>query len=325
MNHTLRASGATKYAFFDAVDYTRPHMHAGTMPLLNISSGQHTFVNVLRPIANLSLPTRGDWRNDIAYWPPNRSTVAAAFSRTNADDAVAPASTFLHPVSPRRATGLAGCYHSHLEVFLDAQRAGHEAFLVLEDDVGWDGRFPTALFDAVAHLPACWDLLHLGWHRSYRPCSEGMPRACEDLSYSQEAQAHAGICRTRNRLQNTGAIAYHRRALDWLIPMLSEPWKAHRGPRSEGPRSELLLPFDLTLQAHLHWHPEIHAYANYGGAPLFSQYSFSNVYTLPSYKRKAIGSDIGHTHNLMSTAALRKHGQLERTANENASRVALAG
>jgi len=61
--------------------------------------------------------------------------------------------------------GAKGCFISHLEVLREAEKLGHERFLILEDDAEFSGRFlteSTAIFSQIAETEP--DITYLG-HR----------------------------------------------------------------------------------------------------------------------------------------------------------------
>jgi glycosyl transferase, family 25 len=62
---------------------------------------------------------------------------------------------------PLLAPGDFGCYASHIKVWQTVLRSGSPVALVLEDDAAFDDDLVTAIEEALAVLPAGWDMVHL--------------------------------------------------------------------------------------------------------------------------------------------------------------------
>ena len=237
---------ATRVVVMPATDYAAPATSAHVLPHLELTGdveGQRLhglrFATVLRPIANWTLRNRArDWRNELSLWPPNRSQATEFYERSTRqqqqeEDEDEQQNVWVSPIRPSASLGVAGCYHSHLEVLLHARRQGYETFLVLEDDVATHSNFHALLFEASARLPRCWDLLSLGWSPAHSPCdtaggeagavaheqqpvSQAVARDLADVSCGVGGGEGEPICRARGQMQNTAAILYHRRTSRWL-------------------------------------------------------------------------------------------------------------
>ena len=119
------------------------------------------------------------------------------------------------------AEGQIGCYLSHYGVYKAARTAGLASFLVLEDDAVLRPSAGKRFRQAIAQLPDRWDALYLGYNRYFDPAKD----CAADGEALEEKRCRCGdavICRARANLLHTHAIAFHARALDWLLPLLSK-------------------------------------------------------------------------------------------------------
>lgn len=149
------------------------------------------------------------------------------------------------------AEGQIGCLLSHYAIHKAARRAGLRSYLVLEDDAVLRPSAGKRFRQAIAQLPDDWDALYLGYNRYFEPERDCYARVapvdggrcqCGDLS----------VCRARANLLHTHAIAYHARASEWLVPLLS---KVEEG------RATRVMPIDLEMRFHFEHDSAVGMYA----------------------------------------------------------------
>jgi len=205
------------------------------------------------------------WQKDLDRWPPNRSVITRMMSRKMSNEEA----RTIAAVPSQRAYGKLGCYLSHLRAFLDAKTRGFETIMVMEDDVieATPGQFARQLLDAISSLPDRWDLLSMGYAATHAPCvnrsmTAGNTTADPNAFRLKGRCGRTPVCRAKH-VQNNAAYVVHRRALDWLIPLLCAPLfqAAHD--------AEIMLPLDMTLQAHYVANDEALVYAS--RSPLVAQ------------------------------------------------------
>lgn len=141
--------------------------------------------------------------------------------------------------------GAIGCMLSHYKVLKKARETKLRSFLVLEDDAMILPRVGKRFRMALAQLPDDWDALYLGYNRYFAAA-----RDCDHLPSSKDAKCRCtdrSVCRVRGGLLHTHAIAYHARALDWLLPLLSKADEAG---------STRLMPVDLEIRTYIEQHPK---------------------------------------------------------------------
>lgn len=206
-----------------------------------------------------------DWRTDENLWPPDWTEVNELYRRLKCGKAPTDAECrFADDLFPsanstnicnllvfHKWEGIAACYSSHAQVLIAAQAADHDVFLVLEDDIILADHFHERLFAALASLPPDWEFLNIGWSMHHPPCVEEPQKACGGFK---------PICRGRGNMQNLAGYMVHRRALTWLIPMMSGPLQEVGDPSHQGGLSKMQ-PADLSVQGYLRAHPKIKAYA----------------------------------------------------------------
>jgi len=171
--------------------------------------------------------------------------------------------------------GAIGCFLSHYAVLKRAREAKLRSFLVLEDDIVFLPRAGKRFRMAMAQLPDDWDALYLGYNRYFAPA-----RDCDDRPPSRPIGCRCSernICPARGGLLHTHAIAYHARALDWLLPLLSKVDEA---------ASSRLMPVDLEIRTYIEQHHDsigVHAVLP---SPLVSQNrsSQSDIYRAGMYE-----------------------------------------
>jgi hypothetical protein len=168
------------------------------------------------------------------------------------------------------------------------------SFLVVEDDAIFLPRAGKRFRMAIAQLPDDWDALYLGYNRYFLPsrdCADSSSRPAGPHRRGAEARPIPGaspaergcqcfeknVCQAVGGLLHTHAIAYHERALDWLLPLLS---KADESNMSR------LMPVDLEIRTHLEQHKDsIRVYAVLP-SPLIGQNrsARSNIYRAGMYE-----------------------------------------
>ena len=207
----------------------------------------------------ISLPTRPDRRNGVA-----RALARHGAHRVEFFDAVDGRQVVARQPERWRdrmktdeldplpyAEGQIGCLLSHYAIHKAARRAGLRSYLVLEDDAVLRHSAGKRFRQAIAQLPDDWDALYLGYNRYFEP-----GRDC----YSCTAPADSGrcpcgevsVCRAKANLLHTHAIAYHARATEWLVPLLS---KVEEG------RSTRVMPIDLEMRFHFERDSTVGMYA----------------------------------------------------------------
>lgn len=149
--------------------------------------------------------------------------------------------------------GAIGCYLSHFVVHRRARVLRLRTYLVLEDDAVLLPRGGKKFRQAMSQVPNNWEAVYLGYNKAFSEAND-----CTRTSSSQHhgvesgratcpcADAeHVALCRARSGLLNTHAIAYHQRALEWLLPLLS---------RSEEGSTTRLMPVDIEMRMYLERH-----------------------------------------------------------------------
>ncbi|KAL1506999.1 hypothetical protein AB1Y20_007862 [Prymnesium parvum] len=134
--------------------------------------------------------------------------------------------------------GAIGCLLSHYALLKSARDARLRSFLVLEDDVVLHPRAGKRFRMAMAQLPDDWEALYLGYNRYFNPTSDCAPDGNSSRLPGCRC-SERNICRATGGLLHTHAIAYHARALDWLLPLLS---------RADESASTRLMPIDLEIR-----------------------------------------------------------------------------
>ena len=111
--------------------------------------------------------------------------------------------------------------------------------------------------------------IDLGYNRYFDAA-----RDCAPDHHSRATECRCGgpaICRAKANLLHTHAIAFHQRALEWLVPLLSKADEA---------RSTRLMPVDLEIRQRIEQDDAIHVFVAQP-SPLAAQNrsSDSDVYT----------------------------------------------
>jgi GR25 family glycosyltransferase involved in LPS biosynthesis len=154
------------------------------------------------------------------------------------------------------AEGQIGCLLSHYAVHRSARQAGLRSYLVLEDDAVLRPAAGKRFRQAMAQLPGDWDALYLGYNRYFVHTRDCYDRAAHEARCPGSGGGGGGgepaICRARANLLHTHAIAYHARAYDWLVPLLS---KVEEGP------STRVMPIDLEMRFRFERDRAIRVYA----------------------------------------------------------------
>lgn len=149
------------------------------------------------------------------------------------------------------AEGQIGCLLSHYAIHKAARLARLRSYLVLEDDAVLRHSAGKRFRQAIAQLPDGWDALYLGYNRYFEPARDCHSRTAQE----DRAQCQCGdisVCRARANLLHTHAIAYHARATEWLVPLLS---KVEEG------RNTRIMPIDLEMRFHFEQDSTVGMYA----------------------------------------------------------------
>jgi hypothetical protein len=120
--------------------------------------------------------------------------------------------------APFPSVGAHGCFMSHLGALEDALNARAQTLLILEDDADFARDIETRgplIADSLQQQP--WDIAYLGGLKHFEPSSD------EALFELQSTE----------RVQNSHAIAFSRRALEKVVPYL-HAMKARPGGSPEG-------------------------------------------------------------------------------------------
>ena len=138
--------------------------------------------------------------------------------------------------------GAIGCFLSHFAVHCRARKLRLQTYLVLEDDALLLPHGGKRFRQAMAQLPNDWEAIYLDYNKVFSAAKDCTP---SNSSCSCGGHAHSALCRAQSGLLHTHAIGYHRRALEWLLPLLS---------RVEEGAGTRLMPVDLELRAYIERH-----------------------------------------------------------------------